>query len=445
MDLRRIPSFLIKAIPLQPLVLVLCSLLMTVQAQASVGGKQLDAIVVVVNGQAISSLDLKRREQLLLSQLKRANQVIPTEQELSSVLLERVVFETLMLQSGAKQGLIPNESAVQQVFSDNALQSGLNIREYTARIEQSGTMITDHMKDLKNEMTLANVRERALASKLKVSDTEIDRFLREVNSGISQELALQVIFYPKFEFENSAQIQARSAKAKELHRQAKLSKTDDAFAVLQAKIIDPIGNHAVNLGFRTLDTLPELFSSAAETMAVGEVSSLLESSAGFYIVRLANKRTILPQVAHTKVRHILIRADSANSVTDEDARQSIKKLHDRLTLNIDLFPALAKQFSQDGSASQGGDLGWVLNGDMVSEFERVMDVLKAGEMALPIRTQFGWHILQVLERKTADLPKERLRAQARNVIKNRKQEEALNEWLDSLKAQAYIEYKTNAY
>jgi peptidyl-prolyl cis-trans isomerase SurA len=137
----------------------------------------------------------------------------------------------------------------------------------------------------------------------------------------------------------------------------------------------------------------------------------------------------------------LLRVEGNSPEAEEAARQTIKKLHDRLTLNIELFPAIAKEFSQDGSAAKGGDLAWALPGDMVPEFERVMDVLKEGEMALPLRSQFGWHIVQVLERKAGDLPKERLRAQARNVLRTRKQDEALGEWLEQLKAQAYIEYK----
>jgi peptidyl-prolyl cis-trans isomerase SurA len=428
----------------QILILALLSAFASAQAQTLASGKRLDAIVVVVNGQPISSLDLQRRERFLVSQLKRADQTVPSQEELPTIVLERVIFETLMLQSGAKQGLVPSDSAVQQAMSDSASQSGLDMRAFIARIEQSGTTIADYMNDLKNEITISHVRERALATKLKVSESEVDRFLRETQSGISQELALQVIYYPKLESDTAQQLSLRLAKAKAIYLEAKNAKTDDTFVELQKKISDPIGNHVVNLGFRTMDKLPELFSSAVDSMVVGEVSSLLESSAGFYIVRLANKRTVLPQVTTTKVRHILIRGDSANSAAEEAARQTIKKLHDRLTLNMDLFPALAKEFSQDGSASNGGDLGWVVGGEMVPEFERIMEVLKEGDMALPIRTQFGWHILQVLERKTVDLPKERLRAQAKNMIKNRKQEEVFSDWLEELKAQAYIEYKPNA-
>ncbi len=438
MDLRRLPSLLI-----QPLLLValLCAAAGG-QAQSSTGTQQLDAIVAVVNGQAISSLELRRRERFLINQLKRANQAVPNPQELSAAVLERAIFEVLMLQSAVNQGLLPTDAAVQQAVADNAFQAGMDRRQFSAKVEQSGTPMVEYVQDLKNEMAMASVRERALASKAKISELEVDRFLREAQSGISQEYAAQVLLVPKLETDTVEQLSQRRAQAQALQAAGRTAQSEDAFASLQSKVADVPKKHEVNLGYRQLDKLPELYSSALENLSVGSVSPVLESSAGFYVLRLSNKRTVLPQVTQTRARHILIRVEGADSAAEESARQTIKNLHDRLTLNIDLFPALAKEFSQDGSAAKGGDLGWAFPGDMVPEFEQVMTVLKDGEMGLPLRSQFGWHIVQVLERKAGDLPKERLRAQARSVLRTRKQEEALGDWLEQLKAQAYIEYKT---
>jgi peptidyl-prolyl cis-trans isomerase SurA len=443
MDLRRFPSFLNQTayMTFLALLLFLAPTLTLAQAQPSKAVQTLDAIVVVINGQAISSLDLRRRERFLLEQLNRSKQTIPSQQELSEAVLERAIFETLMLQNASKLGLIPNDSAVQQAISDNAFQSGLTLTQFLARVEQSGILTADYTADFKNEMAMANVRERALAAKTKVTDADIDRFLREDSSGINQEYAIQVLFLPKIETENASQVTARRNLAQTILASAKLTKTDESFASLQKTMVDTTVKHEVNLVFKTLNKIPELFSSALETMGVGSVSPVLESSAGFYVLRLANKKTLLPQVNQTKARHILIRVDGSTAAAEETAKQLSKKIHDRLTLNIDLFPELAKEFGQDGTSSKGGDLGWSLPGDMVPEFERVMDVLNVGELALPLRTQFGWHLLQVLDRKVVDLPRERLRAQARNALRARKQDEALGEWLDQLKSQAYIEYK----
>lgn len=443
MDLRRYPSFLTDR---KTLVFMLIGLtnafgLNATYAQAPNATRALDAIVVVVNGQAISALELKRREAYLIGQLQRNKQAIPSQQALSEAVLERSVFELLMVQSAAKLGVSPTDAMVQQAIADNAFQSGLTLKQFIARVEQSGSSLSEYTADLTSEMAMASARERALASKLKVTELEIDRFLRDSQSGVTQEYAVQALFLPKVETDSAAQAASRRAQAQAMLVSANSAQTDEAFSEIQKTMVDAEIKHEVNLGFRALNKLPELYSTAIEGMAVGAVSPLLESSAGFYILKLTNKRTILPQVNLIKARHILIRVDGDSAAAEETAKQAIKKLHDRLTLNINLFPELAKEFSQDGSAASGGDLGWTLPGDMVPEFERVMEVLKEGEMGLPLRTQFGWHIVQVLERKAGDLPKERLRAQARNVIKARKQDEALGEWLDQLKAQAYIEYK----
>ncbi len=435
MDLRRISPFLTT---------LLASLaLLALPTAAQTSGQALDQVVVVVNKQVITALDLQRRERFLAAQIKLNNQPMPDAQILSNAVLERAVMETLMLQQASAQGLIPSDEMVQQTIVDNALQSGLDLNRFISRIEQSGVSAAEYATDLKNDMALASVREKTLQSRLKITDAEVDRFLKSSDSGIKQEYQAQALFVSKSDGASAQDNTLRREQAMGLLASAKSIKTSAAFAALQNGVpnsaIGSLIKHTVDVGYSTLDKLPELYSSALENMTVGEVSNLLESSAGYYILRLSAKRSLNPQVQQTKVRHILLRVP--NPSDDDVVFEQIKRLYDRLTLNIDLFPALARQFGQDGSAPQGGDLGWALPGDMVPEFERMMDVLNVGEMALPLRTQFGWHLLQVLERKTSDLPQDRLRARARDLLRARKQDDALTEWLDQLKAQAYIEYK----
>jgi peptidyl-prolyl cis-trans isomerase SurA len=442
MDLRRISPLLMPFLTSLLTSLALLTLFAAPIA-AQTNGQDLDQVVVVVNKQVITALDLQRRERFLTAQIKRNNQAMPDAQTLSNAVLERAVMETLMLQQAGVQGLIPSDDIVQQTIADNALQSGLDLNRFISRIEQSGVSAAEYAADLKNDMALTSVREKALQSKLKITDAEVDRFLKSADSGIKQEYQVQALFVAKADGAGSQVNTQRREQAMSLLAAAKNVANNAAFAALQNSLANTAATsnvkHTVDLGYSTLDKLPELYSNAVENMAVGETSSLLESSAGYYIVRLSAKRTLNPQVQQTKVRHLLLRVP--NPSDEAVVLDQIKRLHDRLTLNIDLFPTLARQFGQDGSASVGGDLGWAMPGDMVPEFERMMDVLKEGEMALPLRTQFGWHLLQVLERKTSDLPQDRLRARARNLLRARKQDDALTDWLDQLKSQAYIEYK----
>jgi peptidyl-prolyl cis-trans isomerase SurA len=403
----------------------------------------LDDIVVVVNKQAISSLDLRRRERFLTAQLRRANQPLPASQDLYNAVLERAVIEALMLQQANTLGLTPSDEQVQQAIADNALQSGLDLQQFLSRVEQSGVSVAEYTQDLKSDMAINNAREKAMASKVKVTEADIDRFLKDPQSGIKQEYSVQALFIAKTEGASSQASQERRAQAASLLATAQAATGRAAFVALQSTVANPLdaAKHVVELPYSTLDKLPELYSNALENMSNGETSGILESSAGFYILRLSAKRSVLPQVQQTRARHILLSVPSANE--EATVLEQVKRLHDRLTLNIDLFAALAKQYSQDGSAAKGGELGWALPGDMVPEFERTMDALNVGDMALPVRSQFGWHIVQVLERKTAEMPVDRMRARARNVLRLRKQDEAMNDWVDQLKAQAYIEYKLN--
>lgn len=423
-------------------------------AQAS---KPLDAIAVVVNGQALTQLDLERKKQFFLATLKSNNQAGPDDATLSSVMVERAVMETLLLQAAAKQGLTPSAALVQQAIADNALQAGLDVEQYIQRVEQAGISADDYRASVANDIAISNVRDRNMGSKITVTDNEIERFLREPQSGIAQEYSASVLFIDKPEGASEAELSQRSALAQSLRAQALQIRDAQAFSALQAQVNNltqtqglrsnqgqgqaqnQTTQHVVDLGFKTLDKLPELYSVALEKMSTGQTAPLLESSAGFYILRLVNKRTVLPKVSQTMARHILLRTDK--EADEKKIETQIKSLYDRIVINPDSFAALAQEYSQDGSASKGGELGWALPGDMVPEFERVMDSLKPGELALPLRSQFGWHIVQVLDRKMADLPMERLRARAKQAVRARKQEQAMGEWLDQLRAQAYIEYK----
>ncbi len=404
----------------------------------------LDEIVVIVNQQAITALDLQRRERFLQLQIKRNNQPMPSAQELSAVVLERAVLETLMLQQAVAQGLMPTDEAVQQSITDAALQTGLDLKQFLARVEQTGVSQAEYLADYKTDMAISQVREKAAANRVKVTEADVERFLKDPQSGLKQEYATQVLFLAKTEGASAEERVAQRAQAQALLNKAQATASGADFSALQAQLQAQLGNtsqakHVVDVGFSTLDKMPQLFSDALEGMLMGGTSDVLESSAGYYVLRLSAKRSVLPQVQQTKVRHILLRV--ASPAEEASVTEQAKRLRDRLVLNTDLFPSLAKQFGQDASAKTGGDLGWAMPGDMVPEFEQAMDGLKVGELGAPLRSPFGWHILQVQERKMGELPQEKIRARARTLLRVRKQDEVLSDWLEQLKAQAYIEYK----
>jgi peptidyl-prolyl cis-trans isomerase SurA len=406
------------------------------------GFQTLDQVVAVVNGEVITALDLKRRERLLTQELKANKRPVPEAAALDALVLDRAIFETLVLQYAAKQGLTPSATAVQEAIANNAAQNEMEVAQFLAKVLETGVTLDEYKQDVFNDMALASARERALSSKLKVTDPEIDRYLRDPQSSAQRsEYAPQVLFVPKPDNASPSELSLLNELAQQLRRQAQAVSSASAFSALQNQVNNTPSNHRIDKPFATLDNLPELYSKALEPMGVGDISPVLESSGGYFIIRLDNKRSAAGNVQQTKVRHILRRVQDNTEASDQAAQDAIKTLHNRLTLNIALFPTLARQMSQDGSARVGGDLPLALPGDMVPEFEKVMDSLAVGELSQPLRTPFGWHILQVTERKTAPLPAERLRALARNELRSRKQSEAQAEWLEQLKAQAFIEYK----
>lgn len=397
-------------------------------------------IAVIVNNQAISTLDITQRTDILKQQLAQTDKTPPSDIELKTAVVERLIYESLMLQTAQAQNLIPSRSVVDQAIINNATQAGLSKDEFLKQVTESGMSIEQYTEELKKDIAIGVVREKNVVQRLKISEPEIDRFLSSPESGIDVEYTPLALFVAKPDniSAESTQLNLIKKQVDTLYQAALKAQKNADFLALQPSL--PTNNtHNTELSTGTLDKFPNLFVQVLKTMNVGDTSDILESPAGFFILRLKNKRTVLPKVAQTSVRHILITVPNFKAETT--VRNTITDIHNKLTLNPDLFADFAKTMSEDSSALKGGDLGWVFPRDLVPEFERVMDSLKPGEIAFPLRSQFGWHIIQVLDRKTVEIPLVRLRNQARNILSEQKQQQALTEWLEQLKAQAYIEYK----
>lgn len=397
----------------------------------------LDAIVAVVNGEPVTSSELDRRVKFQLLEFKRQNITPPDLATLRGQLLENAILETLLLQQAKQEGLLPDNETVQATAQANMARAGLTAQQMKDQLAKDGATMAEYYSDLKNEMGMARLREREVGERIKVSDTEIDRFLRSPNTGAKQEYSVYQLVLPKNDSMDAKQLAALNDKAQSLR--ARIVKGEPFEALAKQFSAAPDASQGGKMGFKTLDKLPEMYALIVENLARGGVSEVLESSAGLHILQLDAARLETPNIQQTRARHILIRVDGFTG--EAAALDEIKRLHSLLLLNKDRFPELAKQFSQDGSAQNGGDLGWAMPGDMVPEFDTVMDKTQLNEVSQPVRTQFGWHVLQVLERQTRPLTRERLRSQARALLRQRKQEETLNEWLQELRAKAFIEYK----
>lgn len=323
----------------------------------------------------------------------------------------------------------------------------MTVQQFRQQLEREGTPFTRFREEIREEIVMQRLREREVDNKIQVSESEVDNYLA-AQAGAAQaqqEYSVSHILVSIPENATAEQIAERRRRAEGVVRQLQAGGDFAKLAATYSDASDALSGG--NLGWRNADRLPQLFVETIAAMKQGEVSPLLKSSNGFHILKLNGMRSqsvvksgaAATAVQQTHVRHILIKVNQL--VSSADAKRKLTELKQRLDNKAATFEELAKLFSNDLSASRGGELGWIYPGDTVPEFERAMDALKPGEVSEPIESPFGWHLIQVLERKTDDVSQERQRLLARQVIRERKLEEATQDWLRQLRDRAYVEYR----
>jgi peptidyl-prolyl cis-trans isomerase SurA len=325
----------------------------------------------------------------------------------------------------------------------------MSLQQFRDQVEREGTSYSKFRESIREQILMQRVREREVDNKLQITESEVDSYLeaqKDLNSA-PQELDLAQILVGIPENANAEQIASRRAKAEDLLVQLKAGGDFSKLAATYSDASDALKGG--DLGWRNQDRLPQLFLDAVSSLKEGEVSGIVKSANGFHLIKLVGRRTVsvmrtnsptVPQtVQQTHVRHILIKVNQV--VSAADANRKLLELKDRLNNKAATFEDLAKLYSNDLSASKGGDIGWVYPGDTAPEFEKAMKSLKPGEVSEPVQTQFGLHLIQVVERKSDDVSKERQRQLARQAIRERKLDEATQDWLRALRDRAYVEYR----
>ncbi len=399
-----------------------------------------DRIVAVVNDEVITHYELRTRLDLALTQLKKQGTPLPPRDVLEKQMLERLVMDKIQLQHARDTGLKVDDAQLEQALQRIAANNKMSLAQFREALQKDGIPFAKFREEIREEITLARIREREVESKIAISEGEIDNYLSgESAKGVSaEEYEVAHILLRAPESASPEQIQRLKAKTEEVFE--RLRKGED-FGQLAAAYSDaPDGLKGGNLGMRPLDRLPAIFSEAVTRLNPGEVAPILRSPNGFHIVKLVSKRggAAVPAVQQTHVRHILIKVNEV--VSETDARHKLNDLYERITHGAS-FAELAKLFSQDGSASKGGDLGWVYPGDTVPDFERAMNQLQPNQVSQPVQSPFGFHLIQVLERRVQDVSADRQRMAARQVLRERKMDEAYQDWLRQVRDSAYVELR----
>ena len=400
----------------------------------------IDRIVAVVNDEVITQHELRARLDSALGQLQRQGMSSPPRNVLEKQVLERLVMDKVQLQQARDMGLRIDDAQLEQALQRIAAGNNLSLAQFRAVLEKDGIAFASFREEIRAEITIARLREREVESKIFISDGEVDNYLASasVQGGTEEEYQLAHILLRAPESASPEQIQKLRAKAEQMLDRS--SKGED-FAQLAAAYSDaPDGMKGGNLGWRSLDRLPTMFAEAILKLKVGEVSPVLRSSNGFHLIKLLAKRggIAAQAVEQTHARHILIKVNEV--VSESEARHKLESLHARIKHGAS-FAELARLFSQDGSASKGGDLGWIYPGDTVPEFERAMNLLAPGELSQPVQSPFGFHLIEVLDRRIQDVSSERRRAAARQTLRERKLDEAYQDWLRQARDRAYVEIR----
>ena len=417
----------------------LLTLLLALASPSWAAPNAIDHIVAVVNDEVITRLELSRRYDEVIQSLAQKNTPLPPRPVLEKQLLDRMVTERALQQHARNTGIRVDPVQIERTLQRIAAQNKMELPELKAMLEKEGQSIDRFRDNVRNEILVARARERDVDNKITVGDAEIEGYLQtqaQQNADTEYNFAQILITIP--ENASPEQIQMRRARAQEVIDS--LAKGAD-FGQLSASYSDaPNALQGGDSGWRQSGQMPILFADALKVLQPGQVAPLLKSANGFHILKLIDKRgrDVALTVTQTHARHILIKT---NEITSEsEAKNRLLQLKERLDNGVK-FEELARLHSDDASASKGGDLGWVNPGDTVPEFEKAMDALQPNQISAPIQSPFGWHIIQVLERRTQDVTQERQKLVARQAIRERKSEEAFQDWVRQLRDAAYVELR----
>ncbi|RDU99816.1 peptidylprolyl isomerase [Trinickia dinghuensis] len=412
-------------------------------------GQTVDSVAAVVNDDVITMRELDERMGLISRRLQQQHAPVPPEAQLRSQVLNQMVLERVQLEKAKEDGIVVSDADVQKTLQRLAAANKLPLDVYRSRIEGEGVPWSVFSSDARNELTLQKLREKEVDSKVSVSDAEVANYIasqRGPGARAQQDLRIEHILVKVPAGAAQDVVDAAHKKAEAILTQATTGAKFESLAKENSQAAD--AKQGGDLGFKAPANLPDAFVKAAEDLRPGEVApDVIRTDDGFEVMRLVDRRVGIggsaadaPKLVQTHVRHILIRVGQGES--EAAARQKLLDIRQQIEAGGD-FAQFARTYSQDGSASQGGDLGWISPGETVPEFERAMNDLKDNEISEPVRSEYGYHLIQVLGRRDAEGSVQQQMDLARQAIGQRKAEQAYSDWLRELRDSAYVQYKVD--
>jgi peptidyl-prolyl cis-trans isomerase SurA len=422
------------------LVLLSCGIGLAQQPAYPSSVETIDHIVAVVNENVVTRHELDEVLRNTLKQLQRQGIQPPPPSVLEKQLLERMILNRVQLQLAQETGLTVSDNELDQTLRRIAQENRMTLQEFYTALEHDGVSFNKFRDEIRDEIILVRLKEREVSNRVSVTEGEVDNYLEtQGDSSGNEEYRIAHILIKLGEGAGAAESEIRRQRAEAALTQLK---GGAEFAQVAAEFSEaPDAMEGGLLEWRPAAQLTRKFAEILASMKPGDVTPVIPTANGFHILKLVDRRnkdgdvTVIDQ---THARHILIKISELTSETD--AQRRITELKERLDHGAK-FEELAKLHSEDASAPGGGDLGWISPGDTVPDFEQAMNALEPGQISAPVQSPFGWHLIQVLERRTQDVSQERQRQSARQAIRARKAETAFQEWLQRLRDRAYVEYR----
>jgi peptidyl-prolyl cis-trans isomerase SurA len=414
------------------------------QAQTNVKARSADFIVAVVNSEPITNNEVQALKSRLQKELPPGTKV-PEGQDLTKQALDQLIIEKAQLQVARENGIRIEDTEIEQAIQNIARQNQLTKEQLLQRLGQEAQSMTAFREQIRTQLIVGKLREREVENRSRISDTEVEKEIqsRQVNkaaSAIAMDLNLAMILISVPENSTPTEVAALQTKAQQISQRAKGGENFASLAASFSQAADK-GLNGGEMGLRSADRYPTLFVDNIQSLNRGDVSNPIRSGAGFHILKVLEKKQSDMSgttIVQTRARHILLRI--GNEMAESTARNRLLSYKQRIQSGAD-FAELARQFSQDGSAGAGGDLGWASPGQFVPEFEEVMAQLRPRQVSEPLVSRFGVHLIEVMERREAPVTLREQREMVRNQLREKKMEEVYSAWIEELRGRAYVELR----
>ncbi len=401
-----------------------------------------DFIVAVVNSEPVTNSEVQAMRNRMVRELTSRGAQIPPPSQLNQQALDMLINEKAQLQQAQEQGIKIDDDQVDQAEANVAASNQLSREAFHQRLAQEGLTVAAFRQQLRKQLTLSRLREREVDSRIRITDQEIEQFLQEQgqSQAAAPELNIAMILVSVPENSSPAELKALEDKARDIARRARAGEDFAQLAKAHSQAMDK-GAKGGEMGLRPAERYPELFVEAVQALAPQGIAGPVRSGAGFHILKLLERRQAgaVMTVVQTRARHILLRPTA--QLSRDQAAERLQEVRRQIASGQTSFARAAQQISQDGSAAQGGDLGWASPGQFVPEFEQVMNRLQPGQISDPLVSRFGVHIIEVTDRRQVAVPEKEQREMARAALREKRLDETYERWVEEVRGRAYVEMR----